>query len=263
MIKKKTWKYTKHHTEETKRKISEANKGRKLTKKHKRKISKAMMGNLRVLGKHWTVSGEGRKNMSKSAKLSWKEGTQKGRTGQHWKASEESKKKISDAHKRGCYKGISKMLWKKGKITGMRGKHHNKKTKRKLSKISKGRISSDDTRRKMSKSMKILWKNKEYRHKVTNASHYFNGHKVNIKIRKRISKGFKRHQKAILEEMENYRKHGFEVVNTDKIRPDFIARKDGKFYAVEVEFGMPSTTKYNNIKVFDDIIWIIRKSAIR
>lgn len=46
----------------------------------------------------------------------------------------------------------------------------------------------------------------------------------------------------------------------DKVRPDIIARKDDKVYAVEVEFEKPDYSKYEGIQVFDDIMWILRSS---
>lgn len=71
-----SWK-GKHHSEEQKRKISEANKGKHLSEEHKRKISEARKG------KHW--SEEARRKMSE---------TRKGRL-----VSEETKRKISEARK--------------------------------------------------------------------------------------------------------------------------------------------------------------------
>ena len=60
--------YKKHHSEETKRKISESNKGKKhcaytMTEEHKRKISESNKGK--------KFSEEHRKKMSESAKLRW------------------------------------------------------------------------------------------------------------------------------------------------------------------------------------------------
>ena len=93
------------HTEETKRKMSEAlkgknnpNYGKHLSEEHKRKLSEALRG------KHHTE--EARRKMSES---------KKGRT-----LSEEHKRKISDAQK--------------GENNHFYGKHHTEETKRKLSK---------------------------------------------------------------------------------------------------------------------------------
>lgn len=55
--------YLKHHTEETKRKLSEAHKGKKLSEEHKRKLSEAHKGlkkgvpNPFLKGKKWKVEG--------------------------------------------------------------------------------------------------------------------------------------------------------------------------------------------------------------
>ncbi len=79
--------------------------------------------------------------------------------------------------------------------------------------------------------------------------------KVKEKIRERI----RLHTEALDEHAEILRDQGFEVMIVDKLRPDILARKDGKIYAVEVEFGKPDYAKYEGIKVFDDIIWIIKE----
>jgi hypothetical protein len=88
-------------SDETKRKISIANKGKKFTlgkhwkmsEEHKRKLSEAHKGKIPWKGKHHTK--ESKKKMSKS---------QKGR-----KASEETRKKMSESQK-----GEKSYLWKGG-----------------------------------------------------------------------------------------------------------------------------------------------------
>ncbi len=67
----------------------------------------------------------------------------------------------------------------------------------------------------------------------------------------------------ITEEMDNLSKQGFSVIPIGRNRdpkPDIIAMKDGKVYAVEVESSKPDYEKYGeNTKYFDDIIWVLRK----
>ena len=67
---KLAWTKGKHHTEEVRRKISEAHKGKHLSEEHKRKISEAHKG------KHVSVSEETKKKMKQSMKGQHK--------GKHW-----------------------------------------------------------------------------------------------------------------------------------------------------------------------------------
>ena len=45
--------FGKHRSETTRRKISEAHKGKRFSESHKKKLSEALIGNKRHLGKHW------------------------------------------------------------------------------------------------------------------------------------------------------------------------------------------------------------------
>lgn len=65
----------KHHSEETKRKISEAEIGKKLSEETKRKMSEANKGKQFMLGKHF--SEEHRKKLSEAHKGKYK--------GKHWR----------------------------------------------------------------------------------------------------------------------------------------------------------------------------------
>lgn len=136
------WNTGKHHSEETRKKISEiqigripCNKGKTYSEEYKSKLSDSHKG------KH--PSEETRKKMSLSQKGSKKQ-----------KLSEETKKKISEA--------------KKGKTTWMKGKHHSEETKIKISESKKGRQSgfkgkhlSEESRRKISEANKgKTYKNK-------------------------------------------------------------------------------------------------------
>ena len=70
-----------------------------------------------------------------------------------------------------------------------------------------------------------------------------------------------RHYEKVLEECKILDTQGFRTIPLGAVIPDIIALKDGKVYAYEVEFGIPRYEKYNNIKFFDDIIWIIHKNG--
>ena len=88
--------YGKHHTEETRRKISETSKGKQFSEEHKEKISKANSGeNNYWFGKQ--LSEEHKEKISKAN--SGKPSSMKGK--QH---SEEAKQKMSEI-KKGKYKG--------------------------------------------------------------------------------------------------------------------------------------------------------------
>jgi Holliday junction resolvase len=71
---------------------------------------------------------------------------------------------------------------------------------------------------------------------------------------------FALHKRAVVEQSEVLKQQGFKVLIVDKLRPDIIARKGDKTYAIEVEFDKPDYEKYQGIQVFDDVIWILRSS---
>jgi len=125
----------KHHTEETKRKMSEMRKGKKLppfSEEHKRKISntRKKLGLKPTLGKHWKLSEKTKRKMSESAKgrpfpYSWK----------NKKHSEETKKKMSESAKGNQHwLGKKHSLKTRKKMSAWQiGKHHSEETKKKLS----------------------------------------------------------------------------------------------------------------------------------
>ena len=114
----------KKHTEEHKRKISEAGKGRKpvFTEEWKRKISEAKKGTV-LTEKH-------KKKLSISGM-----GKQKGKI-----ISPEQRKQISERNK--------------GDKNGMFGKHRTEEEKKKISEVHKGKTLSKETREKISQSLK-------------------------------------------------------------------------------------------------------------
>ena len=114
----------KKHTEEAKKKMSEAGKGRKHTEETKRKLSEASKGNQNTLGRKLTE--EHKRKMSES---------QKGK-----KLSEEHKRKISEALK--------------GEKHPLYGKKHTEEAKKKMSKAKVGIKRSEETKRKISKANK-------------------------------------------------------------------------------------------------------------
>jgi len=68
------------------------------------------------------------------------------------------------------------------------------------------------------------------------------------------------HKKYITKQCNQLKQQGFRVIPLDgvyRIRPDIIAIKENKVYAVEVEGGKPNYKKYANIPFYDDIIWVL------
>jgi len=114
--------YGKHHSEEHKRKISEALKGKVRGEEHCKKLSEVQRGDRNhQYGKH--LSEEHRRKISEALKGKPR--------------SEETKHKISESHM---------------------GKHHSEETRRKIGKAGKGRRASDETRRKLSVALKGYWR---------------------------------------------------------------------------------------------------------
>lgn len=112
------------HSEETKRKISEANKGRKRTPEQRARISQAVMGN-----------NNGRGNKGKTTSLETKQ--KLSIAGKGKKSSEETRSKLSKA-----LKGNRNQA----------GRKHSPETLKKLSESNKGQKRSLEARAKMSKS---------------------------------------------------------------------------------------------------------------
>lgn len=101
--------------------------------------------------------------------------------------------------------------------------------------------------RKQSPKVQAIFKNPEF-----------------IKKQKMAQTGLTRnreeHERAVKEEKIKLEQGGYKCIETDKIRPDILAFKNGKIYAYEIEFGNPNYEKYNNCSFFDDIIWIKKEN---
>lgn len=86
------------------------------------------------------------------------------------------------------------------------------------------------------------------------------------KMRENRKKHLTLHVTEILNSMKNFEKDGFRCIPVDhtvaNVQPDFIAFKDDKIFAVEVEVGRhakPKPQKYKDITYFSDIIWIVKE----
>ena len=119
----------KQHSEETKKKLSEAKRGKHHTEEHNKKIGEALKGEKNPLfGKH--PSKETRKKLSEALK-----GEKNPLFGKH--PSKETRKKLSEARK---------------------GKHLSKETKKKLSESHKGKYPSKETRKKLKEAKNEYFK---------------------------------------------------------------------------------------------------------
>lgn len=138
-----------HHTEETKKIMSNIFKGKLLSDEHKKKISEIHKGM-----KH---TEETKKKMSES------------KMGK--KHSEGTKRKISKANK--------------GRNHYFYDKHHTEETKRKISQAEKGKKVSNETKIKMSAKAKLNWQNFEIRNKTVKAAlraSYIKPNKVELQL---------------------------------------------------------------------------------
>lgn len=116
---------------------------------------------------------------------------------------------------------------------------------------NKGKIGfkmSEETKQKMSKS------------RMGRTSGML-GKKMSDESKRKLSLSQRRVHTRIIAELDNLTQQGFRCVPVGgKVKPDIIAIKDGKVFAVEVEYGKPNYAKYtDDVRVyFDDIIWIIK-----
>lgn len=141
-------------SEDTKKKISIARRGVKLSEETKRKMSNFWRGKPRpyLKGKH--LSEETRRKISKANK------------GKH--PTEETRMKLSESHKGKRFsEDIRKTMSQTAKRNGfgkwMKGKHRSGETKRKISEFRKGKHLSKETKQKLSEGKKgdknPCWKN--------------------------------------------------------------------------------------------------------
>lgn len=191
-------------TEETRRKISESNKGKIVSEETRKKNSEAHKGkcigeNHPMYGRHHTeearkkiseagkgrkYSEEARKKMSESRK-----GENHPMYGKH--PSEETRKKISEANKgktmsEEARKKISEA--NKGENHPNYGKHPSEETRRKQSESHKGKTMSEETKKKMGESRKGHVVTEETRKRISAAER---GKIVSEETRKKMSEAQK------------------------------------------------------------------------
>lgn len=133
---------------------------------------------------------------------------------------------------------------------------------------NKGQKMSDQMRKKLSESRKGVKHSEES--KIKNSlSHIGKTHNLETrkilseKVRARISTGWTASKTAwnrIENEAKILEQEGFRIIPITSVIPDIIAIKDGKVYAVEVEYQRPNYEKYNGKfrDYYDDVIWIVK-----
>ncbi len=123
---------------------------------------------------------------------------------------------------------------------GMQGKHHSKESKMKSSESNKLAHNTPEMLAKKSADATNQWKDP-------------------ARLARRLA-SFQEHEDAVQEEANKLRADGYEVLPLDKVvRPDMIAKKDGKIFAVEVDFdGNTRKGKYDGVTFFDEVIWRYR-----
>ena len=181
--------YGKHHSEETKRKISLALKRKWKDIEYKKRIRLKMR--LSHLGKHHSEETKRKIGLSNLGERNgmYKSGKNNPMYGKHH--SEETKRKISLSKKGYKYSKEVKKNYGKGakkrwadpeykqnqiksirekvipQLRGRKGKKHTKETKEKMRKALKKRWTNLEYRKKMSLKVKERWKNPEYKKKMS------------------------------------------------------------------------------------------------
>lgn len=126
------------HTEESRRKMAARKRGVPLTREHRESLSAAQKRRHERDG----VSAETRRKLSQAGRGRSRPDTaamNRARAG--WRHSEEALKKISEARR----------------VGGFKGKNHSEETRRRISESLKGRTPSKETLRKRSESLKRAW----------------------------------------------------------------------------------------------------------
>jgi len=177
--------------------------------------------------------------------------------------TKEIKKKISDKligrHSNPASEFTSENT--KGEKNPFYGHKHTEEAKLKCGLAHLGKRDSEETRQKKSKKSRERWSDPKYKKKMMET--HLND--LNIRCSKEKKEGIIIHDNLIKEELKKLEKQGFRCVNvgTTKVKkPDIIAFKNNKIYAVEVETESQRITNYdkwNKTNVFDDIIWIIKR----
>lgn len=142
------------------------------------------------------------------------------------------------------------------------GKHHTKEFVKRLGEIHKNWIPTQENRKHFREAGIRRWKNNpEYRKSQTE---HLN--RISETCREKRIYYIKIHEKEVEKQLFLMEKQGFRAINVSisAKKPDIIAFKDGKIYAVEVETlrrRKPNYVKWEKPNPFDDIIWIIKEAT--
>lgn len=164
---KSSWIKGLHHTEETKKSISKSNKGRKLSNRHKQKISEFHKGK--------RCSEEMKRKMSVILLKRWEDPEyvkKMSEVNQGKHLTEEQKRKISESQK-------GRIPWNKGipmnektkcaLLESHKGKHLSEEQKKKVSVFHKGRKRIEETKQKISTTALKRWQDPEFAKKMGKA----------------------------------------------------------------------------------------------
>jgi len=182
-----------HHTEETKKKISIAHKGKHLSEEHKRKISEA--------NKKTFSSEELRRKMSEARK------------GKH--LSDEAKRKVSQANK---------------------GKRLSNETKEKIGRASRGRYFSKEARKKIGEAHRgrHFSHTDETKRKISEAGKHCTKETIRNKLRRRTPSSLEEEFQVIINKYDlPYKYVGNGSFILERFNPDFINTNNEKI-AIEV-----------------------------
>lgn len=237
------------HTEESKKKISEGNKGKTQSDETKKKISEGHKGKI--------LSEETKRKMSESKK--WEN------------LSEKAKKNILEARKRRILSGeIKKKISEsnKGKVMseeakkkiahGNKGKRRSEEFKKKMSESRKGKIPSEETKKKISESSKgrLPWNTGKKTGKTNpNASEglkkWCREHKGEQSRRTKARWDGPNSEELRKQASERMSLRNIEnILKNGGVNPYFMYSKRGSFYSLKNQKGIKYDSSYEK-KAFE------------
>lgn len=177
-------------------------------------------------------------------------------------------KSMKDSTKKKIAKSMSdylKLHPEHGGLSYCKGKKMKKSTKKKMSISSKNSINSG----KFKKGSEPWNKNGVLPTELkSQISKTLTGRKVKRSVVKKIAKAnagrsqintTRLAYQRILKEIPELEKQGFYCIPIGKIIPDIIGIKNGKIYAIEVEYQKnPNYSKYIDNGIYDEVVWILK-----